>query len=113
MAKSEYKLNGDFYGIVNAITNSITSSSSTASMEVQTDWQDGSAICAFRVFERYSATGGNRVSLAVTFFCNGGPVHISGITSGGSVAMFFKLNTLGEDAFLSKLDEAVVGLTKN
>ena len=30
---------------------------------------------------------------------------VSAITSGGSQAMFFKMNTLGEEAFLDKLRE--------
>ena len=42
----------------------------------------------------------------VTLFQNaGGPVHLSAITSGGSQAMLFKVNTLGEEAFLDKLRE--------
>lgn len=50
--------------------------------------------------------GGNRVSLNVTLFQVGdGPVELSAITSGGSQAMFFKINTLGEEAFLDKLRE--------
>lgn len=34
-----------------------------------------------------------------------GDVRISAITAGGSTAMFFKLNTFGEEAFLEKLKE--------
>jgi hypothetical protein len=50
--------------------------------------------------------GSNRVSLSVTVFQNGAePVRISAITSGGSQAMFFKVNTIGEEAFLEKLQE--------
>ena len=53
-----------------------------------------------------SYTGGNRVSLNVTLFQNGEePVHLSAITAGGSQAVFFKLNTFGEEAFLDKLIE--------
>lgn len=50
--------------------------------------------------------GENRVSMTVTLFQNAdGPVHVSAITAGGSQAMFFKMNTLGEEAFLDKLRE--------
>ena len=57
-----------------------------------------------RIFERYSALGSNRVSMSVTLFQGGdGEVHLSAITSGGSQAMFFKINTFGEQAFLDKL----------
>jgi len=32
-------------------------------------------------------------------------IRLSAITSGGSQAMFFKVNTWGEEAFLEKLEE--------
>ncbi|EJW93342.1 hypothetical protein EVA_18551, partial [gut metagenome] len=42
----------------------------------------------------------------VTLFQSGdGPIHLSAITAGGSQALLFKLNTLGEEAFLDKLRE--------
>lgn len=42
----------------------------------------------------------------VTLFQAGnGPIQLSAITSGGSQAMFFKVNTLGEESFLDKLRE--------
>lgn len=57
-----------------------------------------------RVFERYSTTGGNRVSLSVTLFQNANEaIQLSAITAGWSQAMFFKMNTFGEKAFLDKL----------
>nr|WP_302663601.1 DUF6054 family protein [uncultured Agathobaculum sp.] len=34
------------------------------------------------------------------------------MTSGGSTAVFFKLNTLGEESFLEKLVEIVEGLAR-
>lgn len=50
--------------------------------------------------------GSNRVSLNVTLFQNENePVKISAITSGGSQAMLFKINTFGESAFLDCLKE--------
>jgi len=49
--------------------------------------------------------GGNRVSLSVTLFGKGDTVHLSAITAGGSQALFFKINTFGEEAFLDKLRE--------
>ena len=48
--------------------------------------------------------GSNRVSLSVTLYeGRDGTIHLSAITSGGSQAMFFKINTFGEQAFLDKL----------
>ena len=44
--------------------------------------------------------------MSVTLFQNGdGPVHLSAVTAGGSQAMFFKINTWGEESFLEKLEE--------
>jgi hypothetical protein len=62
------------------------------------------------VFERYSWSGGNRVSLSVTLFKGDeDKIYLSAITSGGSQAVFFKLNTLGEEAFLEKLRKLCSG----
>ena len=78
----------------------------SASLEDRSDFVSGSARCSVRVFERYSYMGSNRVSLSVTLFQNGdGPIQLSAITSGGSQALFFKINTIGETAFLEKLEE--------
>ena len=47
-----------------------------------------------------------RVSLNITLFQNDkDPVQLSAITAGGSQAVFFKINTWGEEAFLDKLIE--------
>ena len=60
-----------------------------------------------RVYERYSYFGGNRVSLSVTLVGRGEELFLSAITSGGSQAMFFKVNTWGEESFLDALEEVV------
>ena len=106
MAKLEQTINGNFEQILRKIENEIVSGSASASLEESSDFCSGDARCSVRVFERYSYAGGNRVSMSVTLFQNGNePVHLSAITSGGSQAMFFKINTLGEEAFLDKLRE--------
>ena len=104
MAKMERTLNGDFNEILRRIENGIMKGSVSASLEDSSDFSDGSSRCAVRVFERYSAMGSNRVSLNVTLFeGKDGTIRLSAITSGGSQAMFFKINTFGEQAFLEKL----------
>ena len=104
MAKMERTLNGDFSEILNRIETGIMRGSATASLEDSSDFSSGDTRCAVRVFERYSALGSNRVSLNVTLFQGtDGVIHLSAITSGGSQAMFFKINTFGEEAFLDKL----------
>lgn len=80
--------------------------SMSASLEDASDFRSGDARCSVRVFERYSYAGGNRVSLSVTLFQNGNDaIYLSAITAGGSQALFFKINTWGEEAFLDKLRE--------
>ncbi len=106
MAKLERTLNGDFYGILHNITDGILNGSVSATLEESSDFKSGDAKCSVRVFERYSWSGSNRVSLSVTLFQNGSsPIQFSAITAGGSQATFFKMNTMGEEAFLDKLRE--------
>lgn len=108
MAKLEKTLTGDFTQIVKKIETEIVNGSLSATLEDTSDFVSGDARCSIRVFERYSYMGGNRVSMSVTLFQNGeGPIHMSAITSGGSQAMFFKMNTMGEEAFLYKLREII------
>jgi len=109
MAKSEFTLTGNFDEILGAIENGILTGSVSASLEDRTDWQFGNVQCAVRVFERYSMIGKNRVSLNVTMVGQGDKVYLSAITSGGSQAVFFKINTLGEDAFLECINEIARG----
>ncbi len=106
MAKLERTLYEDFDSLLSRIQQGILNGSSSASLEESSDFRSGSSRCSVRVFERYSYTGSNRVSLTVTLFQGpDGAIHLSGITAGGSQAVFFKLNTLGENAFLNKLEE--------
>lgn len=106
MAKIERVINRDFDQLLSTIEDGIINGSVSASLEDSSDFRSGDARCSVRVFERFSYTGGNRVSLNVTLFQNDEePVHLSAITAGGSQAVFFKLNTFGEEAFLDKLIE--------
>ncbi len=106
MAKLERWLSGNFDQILKKIEDGILNGSMSASLEDRSDFRSGDARCSVRVFERYSYAGGNRVSMNVTLFQKGdGEIMLSAITSGGSQAMFFKINTWGEEAFLDKLRE--------
>jgi hypothetical protein len=106
MAKLEQIINGNFEQLLEKIEDGIQNGSVSASVEEKSDFINGDARCSVRVFERYSYAGGNRVSMNVTLFQNAnGPIYLSAITSGGSQAMLFKVNTLGEEAFLDKLRE--------
>lgn len=106
MAKLVKSVKGDFNQILQNIVDGILNSSISATLEEAEDFRGENARCSVRVFERYSYFGNNRVSMTVTLFQEGnGAVHVSGITAGGSQAMFFKINTVGEEAFLDKLRE--------
>ena len=105
MAKLERTLRGNFNEVIRKIENGIVNGSVSATLEDSSDFSIGNTRCSVRVFERYSYMGGNRVSLSVTLFGNDDTIHLSAITSGGSQAMFFKINTFGEEAFLDKLRE--------
>lgn len=106
MAKLERIINGEFKQLLKKIEDGILNGSISASLEETSDFCDGYARCSVRVFERFSWAGGNRLSLSVTLFQNAeGPIHLSAITSGGSQALFLKVNTIGEEAFLNKLKE--------
>ena len=103
MAKYEKHLTGNFDEVLNAVMDGVLNGSMSASYEDGSDWTNDTVRCAVRVFERYSYMGGNRVSMNVTLVGNGRDLFLSAITSGGSSAVFFKLNTLGEESFLEKL----------
>lgn len=106
MAKLEKTLQEDFDCLLQRIEQGILEGSVSASLEDASDFRSGDARCSVRVFERFSYAGGNRVSLNVTLFQVGNePVRLSAITAGGSQAVFFKINTWGEEAFLEKLQE--------
>lgn len=88
----------------------IVNGSVSASLEDKSDFTspDGRSRVSVRVFERYSVAGSNRVSLSLTLYQDEtGEIHLSAITSGGSQAMFFKINTWGEEAFLDRLKELI------
>jgi len=106
MAKFEKKLKGNFDEILNKIEDGILSGSLSANLEDSSDFKDGLVRCSVRVFERYSYSGSNRVSLSVTLFQNSNEeIFISAITSGGSQGVLFKINRIGENTFLDKLKE--------
>ena len=107
MAKFEYNIKGDFNALLTAIEKGILESSISASYEDGSNFQIEEVQCAVRVYERYSMIGKNRVSLNITLLGKGENLFLSAITSGGSQAVFFKINTFGENTFLDCLVEIV------
>ena len=83
-------IDGKFSETLDKIHDGILNSSMSASYEDGSDWEKDDVKCAVRVYERYSAFGGNRVSLNVTLVGTDGDLFLTGITSGGSQAVFFQ-----------------------
>lgn len=107
MAKFETTLKGDFQSLLNMIENGILNGSASASYEDGSNCDIGNIRCAVRVYERYSMMGSNRVSLNITVLGCDNDIFISAITSGGSQAVLFKINTIGEETFLDCLIDIV------
>ncbi|MBR1689567.1 MAG: hypothetical protein IJ713_02185 [Oscillibacter sp.] len=110
MAKYERTFSGDFDYCLDQLHEGILGGSASASFEDGSDYSAGGIRCAVRVYERYSMIGGNRVSLNLTLVGDGERLFLSAITSGGSQAVFFKLNTLGEESFLDSLRQIAEAL---
>ncbi len=102
MAQYTNHFSTDFDRLLRYIEKSVLQGSASASSEGGSDFDCGGVRCATRVYERYSWMGNNRLSLCVTLFGKDGDISLSAITSGGSQAMFMKINTWGEEAFLEK-----------
>lgn len=109
MAKYERTVKGDFQRIIAKLDDAVMNGSATASLEETTSFHIGNFASCVRVYERYSYWGNNRVTLTLSVSGGDGTYKVSAITSGGSQAMFFKINTVGEESFL----ETVVGAIDN
>ena len=110
MAKYERAFAGDFDTVLEKLHDGVLNGSASASYEDGSDYRAGDFRCAVRVYERYSWTGGNRVSLTLTLAGRPGKYFLSAITAGGSTGTFFKFNTLGEEAFLDTISQALESL---
>ena len=110
MAKYESRLRGNFDELLNLINHGILKGSISASYEDGSDYSHGDVRCAVRVYERYSMMkGGNRVSMSITLVGAHDELFVTVITAGGSGAMFFKINTVGEHTFLNKAIDIIEG----
>ena len=107
MAKFQRTYREDFEVMLQKIERAVLNGSISATLEEEADYRTPQGRCSIRVYERYSYTGGNRVSMNVTVFQAGPDVEVCAITSGGSQGVFFKVNTWGEEAFLETLAKAL------
>ncbi|HET6152166.1 MAG TPA: DUF6054 family protein [Marmoricola sp.] len=107
MAHFERTLIGDLTAFVDHLDEVVVKGSVTAKLEDTSDVSVAGARMVVRTYERYSAFGGNRVSLGVSVLAVGDQLAVSASAAGGSEAMFFKINTVGEDSFLEYAVRAV------
>lgn len=103
MAKLERTFTGDFDLVLARLHQGVLDASVTASLEGAADYTAGPVRVAVRMYERYSALGSNRVAMSLTLTGEGDGLRLTAITAGGSQAMFFKVNTWGEESFLDTL----------
>ena len=103
MAKHERKFKGSFNSLLETLDLEIFKGSISASFQDGSNFTSGNVRCAVRVYERFSVIGGNRLAANITLFGDGDDLSLSVIASGGSQALFFKINTLGEKAFADKI----------
>ena len=108
MAKYEFRIKTDYDELLDVIENEILNRSTSATLEEKSDFFDGDAKCSVRHFERFSVVGSNRLGLNITLFQVGdGDIHVSATSTGGSQAILFKINTLGEEAFIKQFREII------
>jgi len=107
VAQYEQELEGDVEGLVAHLDQQILRGSVSANIEDSSDHSIGDARLVVRVYERYSAFGGNRVSLNISILAVGHRLFVTAITAGGSQAVFFKVNTVGEESFLRQAVDAL------
>ena len=105
MAKIEAELYGNFDIILMDLHNTVMRGSTSASLEESSDIVVGSTRCAIRAYERYSYLGS--VSMNVTLFQTEGRIFVSVTSTGGSQAVFFKINRIGENSFLNTIRPTV------
>ena len=107
MAKYERHLHGDFDSLLQTLDSEILGRSISASFQGGSDFTMGNVRCAVRVYERYSLIGSNRLGANITLLGSGEDLFLSVISSGGSQAVFFKINTWGESAFTENIANIV------
>ena len=100
-------LTGSAEALANYLDQAISQGSVSASIENGDELSIGDARLIVRTYERYSVAGGNRLTLSVSILAVGDRMEVALSTSGGSEAVFFKINRFGEDAFMGRATQAI------
>lgn len=104
MAKFEHVFTGEHKEVVAFIEETLISAKLSCVLEAASDYHTDDVDVAVRVYERYSFTGGNRLSISITVVSNKDKTYLTAITSGGSQAVFYKINRIGENRLLSQFE---------
>ena len=107
MAKLERAFSLDFDTVLAQLERGVLDASMSATLEDTSHFTMGTTRVAVRMYERYSTFGGNRVAMCLTLAGEGDRLHLTAITAGGSQAMFFKINTWGEESCVDTLANVV------
>ena len=107
MAIFQHRATGDLDDFVRHLDSQVLGGSVSASREASYDETLGGARMVVRVYERFSGFSSGRVSLNVSVLESAGELAICAVTSGGSRAMFFKVDTVGEGSFMAKAQQAI------
>ncbi len=107
MPKQDYVLTGDFEITKKIITDEVLLRSSTMAIEDTITYTIDGINISITVFDRFAYFGGGRVSATLTIIEKDNNIKISVISSGGSQAMFWKINTIGEYSLLELFDEVI------
>lgn len=104
MAGLVRQFRGNFAETLQFLDRTILAESVSATLEESHTFQTSTAQVATRIYERYSYAGNNRVSLTLTLVGEGDNLQVYVASTGGSQAVFFKINTWGEESFLETIE---------
>lgn len=103
MANYKKTFQGNFDDILAFCNRTLIDGSASLTEEESCDYTIEGCRTAVRVYERYSMIGENRVSMTLVLSGYQNRLHIFIATTGGSQAVFWKINTWGEESFLDTL----------
>lgn len=104
MAQLEKRFKANQKDLIAYIKDAVVSGSLSASLESTASHTVNGVTVTNMAFERYSYVGSNRLSLNVCVVGFDDEIYLHATTSGGSQAVFFKVNTFGESSFLNDFE---------
>lgn len=112
MAKFTRNGKGNFNDVLNKLNHEIISGSLSSSLEHSSKVIMNGVTNVTKIYERYSFSGNNRLTLTLNLVGFNDNLSLSIFTSGGSQAIFFKINTYGERNFLNSIKNIANSLIK-